>query len=235
MWLISEFEATTLFSLRLSTATSSGGKTLLTPTPYALKMALLDSACRAVGVKRAESLWLEIRDLEVAIRPCAQVAVTNLFQKILRPRRNPGNRENADWGPFQKTIGYREYAQWIGPLGLALRSNSNKRKDWLADLIIQVNYLGKRGSFVQISRLPIWMDDLPKGYLNVTAEQTNFLVNGTMQLLDDCTPNLTFDKANVYNNEKIRLKTDRIIREIVLPYRLIRSSKSFSLYECIEV
>ena len=41
MWLIAEYEAVTLFSLKLSTATSSGGKTLLVPTPYALKMALL--------------------------------------------------------------------------------------------------------------------------------------------------------------------------------------------------
>ncbi len=46
MWLTSEYVATALSSLKASSATSSGGKALLAPTPYALKMALLDVACR---------------------------------------------------------------------------------------------------------------------------------------------------------------------------------------------
>ena len=35
MWLLFEYEPTTLFSLKTSRATSTVGKTLLTPTPYA--------------------------------------------------------------------------------------------------------------------------------------------------------------------------------------------------------
>ena len=121
MWLIAEYEAVTLFSLKLSTATSSGGKTLLVPTPYALKMALLDSACRTLGVKRAESLWEQIRDSHVAIRPASKVVVTNLFQRILKPYKNPPKEGPPDsFGPFQRTIGYREYAQLIGPMAVGL-------------------------------------------------------------------------------------------------------------------
>ena len=59
-----------------------------------------------------------------------------------------------------------------------------------------------------------------------------FAMNGTLQVLDDCTPDLTFAKANVYSGEKIKMGKERVTRHIVLPnYRLTRSSKSFSLYE----
>ena len=89
MWVTADYEAATLFSLKYSTATSSGGKTLLVPTPFAIKMALLDSACRTAGVAQAQAWWEMIRDLRVAVRPPEHVVVSNIFQKILRPRRNP--------------------------------------------------------------------------------------------------------------------------------------------------
>lgn len=49
MWVSAEYEATALFTLKPALATSSGGKTLLVPTPYSIKMALLDVACRLEG------------------------------------------------------------------------------------------------------------------------------------------------------------------------------------------
>ncbi len=85
MWLIADFEAVTLFSLKMSTATASGGKTLLALTPYAIKMALLDVACRNLGVEKAEERWDGIRDLKIALYPARRAVVTNLFQKVLRP------------------------------------------------------------------------------------------------------------------------------------------------------
>src|SRR5579875_325917 len=46
-WLIGEFEPVSLFSLKISSATSSVGLTLAIPTPYAIKMALVDAGFRA--------------------------------------------------------------------------------------------------------------------------------------------------------------------------------------------
>ncbi len=43
MWLHCSYEPVSLYSLKLSAATSSGGKTLLAPSPYAVKMALLET------------------------------------------------------------------------------------------------------------------------------------------------------------------------------------------------
>jgi len=234
MWWIAEYEAVTLFSLKLSMATASGGKTLLVPTPYAIKMALVDAACRTAGVTQAEQWWPAIRDLGVALRPTQQAVVTNLFQKVLRPRRNAADLAEPDAGPFQRTIGYREYVQLVGRLGIALDWGGSQPCDWLHDLLVNVNYLGKRGSFMQLTTLPCREDALPPGFVQATAPTTVFAVNGTPQLLDDCTPTLTFAKANVYSREKVHMGKERITRPIVLPYRLVRSSKSYTLYERLD-
>ena len=233
MWLISEYEAVTLFSLKLSSATASGGKTLLVPTPYAFKMALLDAACRVLGVAEAERLWPQIRDLRVAVRPAERTVVTNLFQKVLRPRRGAVNLEIPDAGPFQKTIGYREYAQLMGPLGIGLGWQTGQDISWLTELLLNITYLGKRGSFMQLIRVPESAEQLPEGFVDATSDQSGYLLNGTLQMLDDCTTSLTFTKANIYSDDKVRMGRERILRNIVLPCRLARSSKSFSLYERI--
>jgi hypothetical protein len=235
MWLIAEYEAASLFSLKLSSATASGGKTLLVPTPYAIKMALLDAACRIRSVVVAEQMWEQIRDLQIALRPVEQVAVTNLFQKVLKPRRGEVGLEDPDAGPFQKTIGYREYAQWVGTLGIAFSASENESTDWLGDLLLNVNYLGKRGGFVQLVPPFQYAAQLPENFVEATVKPKAFAVNGVLQVLDDCGPSLTFAKANIYNREnrdKIKMGKERVTRHIVLPnFRLTRSSKSFSLYE----
>ena len=234
MWLIAEYESVTLFSLKQSSATASGGKTLLVPTPYAVKMALLDVACRALGVDEAKQRWPEIRDLIIAIRPASGVVVTNLFQKVLKPYKNPPKLGTPDFGPFQRTIGYREYAQLIGPLGIAVGWESADSNAWIADLMLNVSYLGKRGGFMQMLAPPVTADELPPGFMNATSNPNQFAINGTLQVLDDCAPDLSFDKVNIYSGEKVKMGKDRITRQIVVPYRLKRSSKSFSWYELIE-
>ena len=232
MWLIAEYEAATLFSLKLSTATSSGGKTLLVPTPYALKMALLDSACRTLGIKKAESLWEQIRDLHVAIRPASRVVVTNLFQRILKPYKNPPKEGTPNsFGPFQRTIGYREYAQLIGPMAVALEL-SEAHRDVFVNLLLNINYFGKRGGFMQLVKTPRVIGELSAQFVDATNQQTSFSIFGTLQVLDDCGPSLPFERANIYS--KVKLKDgDRIRRNIILPYRMTRSSKSFSLFEYV--
>lgn len=232
MWLIAEYEAVTLFSLKHSRATSSGGKTLLVPTPYALKMALLDSACRTLGVKQAESLWGDIRDLHVAFRPAPTVVVTNLFQRILKPyKKMPTEGTSDSFGPFQRTIGYREYAQLIGTMAVALEFGS-MNKEVLENLLLNINYFGKRGGFMQLVKMPYAIVELPNQFVDTSNLQASFSLYGTLHVLDDCSPGLTFDRANIYSGKKLK-ESDRIQRNIILPYRMTRSSKSFSLYEYV--
>ena len=232
-WLIAEYQPTALFSLKPAWATSSGGKSLLVPTPYAIKMALLDAACRTAGVAVAEQAWPWLRDLTVALRPPQRVVVTNLFTKILKPRRTMAKQGTQHAGPLGKTIGFREYIYLDGLLGIALSGEDGDRlclQDWL----LQVNYLGKRGGFVQISALPVMAETLPAGFIVVDGDRSRaFPADGIIQQLDDCDASLTFEKANIYSGKHIKLGKERVLHHVVLPYRLVRSSKGFSYYERI--
>src|SRR5579875_4187322 len=62
-WLLVTYYPVSLFSLRTTYATSKGGKTLLVPTPYAVKMALLDACFRLFDASIAHSKALEVFDL----------------------------------------------------------------------------------------------------------------------------------------------------------------------------
>ena len=227
MWLIAEYEPTTLYSLKPATATSSGGKTLLTPTPFALKMALLDVVFRTAGAAQAEALWPAIRDLQVALRPSRYAVVTNLFTRILKPSRSAK-------GLLDRTIGYREYVHFSEPWSLAFQGDEAEAPpSWLAMAVAGVSYLGKRGSFVQLTRTPHTAVELPNGYvrLNVPGGQAAFDARGTLQLLDDCGPQMSLAHADIYSGKNMRPGQERIHLPVVLPYRVMRTSKSYTLYE----
>lgn len=230
MWLLAEYESAALFSLRQSLTTASGGKTLLLPTPFAVKMALLDAACRIQGIDSAKANWPLLRALTVGLKPAEQAVVTNLFQKVLRPRRNQVSLDAPDAGAFQRTIGYREYVQLAGTVGVALGWEDNDPREWLVNLLLNVNYLGKRGSFMQLVKLPTYVDALPDGYLVASTEGDQIPLHGTLQIMDDCGPETTFEQVDVYSAKPLRLGKDRILRHVVLPYRVERSSRSYTLY-----
>ncbi len=230
MWLVASYASTALFSLKASIATSSGGKTLLAPTPYALKMALLDAAYRTLGVHEAEACWPMIRDLQIAYRPPEYVSVTNLFTRILKPGSSAQKREL----PFGKTIGYREYVQFSEPLRLVFApTQAQAHEDLLVHLLARVNYMGKRGSFVQLVALPDRVDDLPEGFvrLNAPQGQSEFDVRGTLQMLDDCSSKMSVAQANAFSDESIQVGRERLSYPVVLPYQVVRASKGYTLYK----
>lgn len=235
MWLIAEYEATALFSLKPATSTASGGKTLLVPTPFAIKMALLDVVCRLEGQTVAEQEWNNwLSDLMVALRPTSAVVVNNTFIKILKPRRNPAKPGSKHVGFFQQTISYREYAQLLGPFGIALAVPDDESADWLARYMLNINYLGKRGSFIQIQGMPVVADDLPVGFIPVNGELGEMPIDAVLTQLDDVGEGMTFAHANVYSGKRIQLGKQRILRHVALPYKLIASSRGYSHYQLDE-
>lgn len=240
MWTIAQYLPVTLFSLRSAGATSSGGKTLLTPTAFSIKMALLDSAIRTQGREAGQSLWPTIRDLRLAIALPGKIVVINTFTKIVRPKKN-GPSEDRGTGlitPLGSTIAYREYVQYGGTLSIALQTSQHTAlPQALQALLLHINYFGKRGSFVQLQAMPtvVAQDALPDNdqWIVLTEDQTAFALSGTLQLLDDCAPSLSFAHADIYSGKRITLGKERVLRHIVLPYQLTRSSRGFSLYEHI--
>lgn len=234
MWHIAQYYPTALFSLRPANATTSGGKTLVTPTPFAVKMALLDVAIRVYGRASGASWFPYLRDLKVAVRLPDHFVVINTFVKILRPHK-AGARDTFGTGlegPMGNTIAYRELVHYGGAIHLAILNDDKAESPPLAALLSHINYLGKRGGFMQ------WlgtqdMATLPEDYSLLNPEAGDpFLATGLLQMMDDCGPKMTFAHADLYSGKSLSVgkENGRLLQPVVLPYRLERSSRSFSLY-----
>lgn len=242
MWITAQYLPVSFFSLRAAGATSSGGKTLLVPTPYSIKMALLSAAICSRGIKEGERLFPFLRDSALFLAPPEEIIVLKSFSKIRRELKDKANPEKAQKArerkeyPMQPTIAYREYVSYTGAFHLACQvQDENPLVAVLPELLMQINYLGKRGGFLQVMSQPQVSAGQPQGrFIQLTAERPqDFEMEGTLQMLDDCGPSMTFAKANIYDGAKIVLHRDRLLRHIVLPYRQMRSSRSYSWYQQI--
>lgn len=234
-WLVAHYQPVGLFSLRPGETTATGGQSLLIPTPFAIRTALLDAAIRVQGVAQGPQAFETIRALRLAIAPPRRAAVSGLLIKILKPEREPEERGRA----MQRTVAFREYVHLEGTLGLALGGDPD-RLEKVAPLLVHLNYLGKRGSFLQLLAPPETVetpdDHPPDGFVPLVPwNQTGTpgFPLGHLQRLDEWGPDLTFEKVNVYTAESIRSGRDRIRFDVVLPYRLVRAGRGFAVYEAL--
>ncbi len=236
-WVVAWYQPVSLFSLKLGEATSTGGKSLLIPAPFAIRMALLDAAIRVWGVASGPQAFAAIKALRLALAPPRWVAVTGLFGRILKPERSPEERDRA----MQPTIAFREYVHLGGPLGLALGGDP-AHLEKVSPLLPHISYLGKRGSFFQLLAPPEMLetaeDRPPDGFVALVAWDRREggsapppFPLGHVQRLDDWGPDLTFEKANVYTAEEIQVGRERVRIDVVLPYRLVQAGRGFTVYE----
>jgi hypothetical protein len=235
MWIVADYQPVSLFSFRSGIATSSGAKTLLLPTPFAIRTALLDVAIRTLGLERGQAAFEWIKTLTIAIRPPERIVITNLFTKILKPTRKENPEEAMD-----RTIAFREYAHLNGTMVLAFHVTEEHVED-LKNLLPQVNYFGKRGSFFQLVQVPQSFENLSKDFIlmdgvyvqnnQAKGQWPEAFMLGLLQMMDDWGDSLTFSKVNIYSDEDIVVGKDRVCKSIILPYRLVRSSKNFSYYQ----
>ncbi len=241
-WLIARYQPTSLFSLKHGDATSTGGKSLLVPTPFAIRMALLDVAIRTEGIAAGPRTFEQIKSLRLAIRPPAHAAVTSTFVKILKPERDAEARGRE----MQQTIAFREYVHLAGELALAFGGPSAALaavESWLG----QINYFGKRGSFYQLLALPETVttegDAPPAGFLAfpgydlLSGKLPSQFPLGLIQRVDEWGEPLRFEQADIYNREGrtgISVGKERKRVDMILPYRMARSGRGLTLYERFE-
>ncbi len=229
MWVSATYQPTTFFSLKPSNATSSGGKTLLTPTPYAIKMGLLDVAIRVDGISYGEQAWEWIRVMSLAVHLPERALVNNVFTRILKP---PHNRKKVG---FDRTIGYREYVHFVGAMKLAFEihgdSSADSQEQRLNKLLPHITYLGKRGGFVQLIPPVQSLETLPSEFTLLREQADTWHIQSQLQHLDDCDHEMTFEQADIYSGKNIHVGKERRTFLAMLPYRLRKSSRSFSDYE----
>jgi hypothetical protein len=235
-WLIASYRPTAMFSLRMTHATSKGGKTLLVPTPYAVKLALIDACFRLhAGDKtytNAARVFEMIKNRKIRFFPPEHCIVQQTFIKIKQQERN------APRGIYTSNIAYREFCYFSGDLAVALDINGLEEVDrlYLTELFPRINYLGKRGSFMQFITCQTWEGPLPRGFscpeneadiANGGYASTNYLDDFSEALIQS---NDGFERINSYSSKPSNLKYRALIRTL-LPYRQESSGKHFTYYK----
>ena len=237
-WLIARYQPTSLFSFKHGDATSTGGKSLLVPTPFAIRMALLDAAIRTEGIAVGPRAFERIKSLRLGIKPPSHAAVASIFVKVLKPEREAEERGRA----MAQTIAFREYVHLAGELALAFGGEEETLaaiRPWL----MQVNYFGKRGSFYQLLAPPQVLaaetEDLPEGYVPfpgydlLSRKLPGSFPLGLIQRVDEWGDPLRFEQANIYNRDRtanIKVGKERRRVDVILPYRMLRAYRGITLY-----
>lgn len=240
-WLIVSYSPTSLFSLRMTYATSKGGKTLLVPTPYAVKVAFIDACFRRYKkdevYDKAQAVFELIKGMEVRFRPPAYCAVQNTFIKVKQEERG------APQGIYSPTIAYREFCFFKGHLDIAFNVTmlSESQIEELSELAMRINYFGKRGSFMQFLKSEIIENELEKGF--TCPEDKADLVSGgfaTTLYLDEFGSALLkekdgFARINSYGGKPSALGKYRVLIRTLLPYRYISSGKHYTLFKRTDI
>lgn len=236
-WWVVRYAPVSLFSLRSTFSTSKGGKTLLLPTPYAAKMALIDAVFRLSPPENAgaaaRAMFDRVKDRRIRFRPPAECVVQNTFVKIRQEERG------ASSGQYVPTIAYRELVFFAGTLELAIDAAgwSDADDEALADAAAHVNYFGKRGSFFQFMGMDV-LGELPAGYTLAHGDDVSAipLGYGITQYLDDFGPDLCkakdgFERISTFHDGSITVGKHRVLTSTLVPYQRVEATRSYTRYK----
>ena len=228
-WLVVEYQPTALFSLKHSLATSSVGKTLVVPTPYSIKMALVDAGFRA-GLSDADchDLLRSLVGIDIRIGPPRAACITHTFLKV---RQEPKTANPLR--PYIDTIAYREFAHHQGNWRWAfdLAGGDDLLASRLGTVAPHVNYIGRRGSFVQFVGLSR-QSELGPEFTQPIQNQEPWQPPPRSHIfpLDDFGPEADMETLSSFTPKRpIRDKHRRFVRTII-PLGLVNTGPGFSEY-----
>ena len=225
MWLIAEYLPTALFSLRMSNATNAAAKTLLLPSPYCIKMALLDASFRSSGIAVTQDRFEWIKRLIVRVEPPVQAVVNGCFVKI--------QKYDDDKKRFISAFALREYVAYNGTmrLALAVTNLSTSEREALMSLLVQINQLGKRGCFVQLVAPPMLQSSqLASTFASALGTNSSSL-SALLQPLDDIQPDAELRQVDAFSGVSVSRETIRRSVPTLVPYQRQQTSKGYTFYE----
>lgn len=227
-WLVARYTPVALFSLKISMATSSVGRTLVVPTPYAIKMAAVDAAFRA-GLDDGEcaSLLRALVPVTVRIKPPSMAAVTHTFVKIRQEPKTPDPMR-----PYGSSIAYRELVhhrgEWRWAFDLAAGDDALAAR--LTYLAPHVNYVGKRGSFVQFLDLERIQQLGIEFTQPLSGDAFQMPVRAHLVPLDDFGPEADLETLSSYSDRSPRRDRHRRFVNTIVPLGVVNTGPGFTLY-----
>lgn len=224
-WIIMCFCPTSLWSLKSSQATSSGGKTLLVPTPYSIKLALIDGAIRTGNITEGVVLFEFLKGRPLRVAPPSRAVVSATFLRIQKIERGESGEHDEEWETFSAkrfspTVGFREYVYFTGSgegayFRIAIHTSGIDIgiRELLAKAAMSCTYTGKRGGFMRF--VPVGAKD---GLQEVAefAENEPFTLPvsvwrssgisvplGTIQMLDELPVSATWQNVNTFGSGNV--------------------------------
>src|SRR5215469_6188877 len=210
-WLVFRFAPVALFSLKMSRATSTAGKTLVVPTPYAVKMAFVDAALRHGLAGDCDVLVRRLAKANVRIGVPQHACVTGTIQMVRQETRDIERKKNPGLSWYRTNIAMREFVHYQGDLRLAFDRHSCHAELTLLlrQLAPAVNYLGKRGSFFQYLGCSE-RQDLDSTFTRaIDGDLADPAVGGHRATLDDFGAGATFDALNSFSPAQIKWEKHR--------------------------
>lgn len=227
-WLVARFRPCSLFALKVSTATSSVGRTLLVPTPYAIKMALVEAAFDT-GLPREEcdALLRSLVGVAIRVAPPERAVVTHTFLKV---RQEPKIAEPGR--PYISSVAYREFVfhqgEWRWAFGLAGQAEGMRQR--LPQLLPHVRYIGKRASFVQFVGLE-WIDEIDSTFTQpmdrgaIVMPPLSHIVP-----LDDLGPKADLETLSPYSSKRAEAEKHRVYVNTLVPLGVTNTGPGFTEY-----
>ena len=222
MWLEISYKPTSLFSLKLSASTSSAGKSLPCPSPYSVKMALLNAIITYASLNTAQEKFNLIRDLKLFFCLPETFVVNNCMIRILKDN-DKVSKESKAISPFKSTVAFREYIYLSGNISIAIDISNILDKDvhFLEKWFPLINYFGKKGCFFQFLGFEK-KETLPKNYVKILDKS---FPSGIMFPMDDVDGKAEFKNMNNYDP---KTKAGRIEKIWVFPYKQVEANKNYT-------
>jgi hypothetical protein len=228
-WLVAEYRPTALFSLKISLATSSVGKTLIVPTLYSIKMALVDAGFRAgLSDRECADLLRSLVATDVRIAPSVAAVVTHTFVKVRQE-----SREGDPLRPYIPNIAYREVVHHHGCWSWAfdLAGGDDTLAERLVHLAPHVGYIGKRGSFVQFMGLSR-STNLSDRFTQPIQSEEPWSPPARVHVvpLDDFGPEADLETLSSFTERSPKRDRHRKFVQTMVPIGLVNTGPGFSEY-----
>lgn len=222
MNLIAELKFITTFALKPSNVTHMSGRTLLLPTPYAIKMALTDRAIVRYGYEKSKEIFPAIRDLNISWSGPSVIGVTQITERGYRLGKSSTKEQ----------VKIQEYCTYSGSFYLAFENYEQHIQDDLVQFITMLFHLGRSSSVVNCEFLYVEVVVANQQWLNLGVPVDYAQApRGIVQRMDDMKDNITLDDVSTYKFES-RAQT-RLQYDIVIPYKMAHASRNFVGYERI--
>jgi len=225
MWLEIIYKPISLFSLKLSASTNSAGKSLPCPSPYSVKMALLNAIITYDSLEAAQENFYLIRDLDLHFCLPETFVINNCMIRILKDNDKVSMTLRAI-NPFKSTVAFREYVYLSDKIHIAfdISNISDKEVQFLQKWFAQINYFGKKGCFFQFSGFDK-KEALSNSYVKVLDKS---FPPGIMFPMDDVDKKAEFKNMDNYDFKTKAKRTEKIY---IFPYKQVEANKNYTFFK----